>query len=202
MTQPDQALESFSQLQLLLWGGGISLVTSIVTTILTSIITGIQASKRRKFDVTQDESKRIHEADLDRAADGRRRAEELLPMIIALDEIVVGKRPPVGSNSFEIDDKVIRRIKASSSLLPDAVLRESIYKCFTALGGLGPAEPDLEEERYVVERTLVHHAYLLLTAYIRRDVLTDASVGFIENHFKIVKLAWAKAEADGQTYRV
>lgn len=202
MTQPDQTIESFSQLQLLLWGGGISLVTSIVTTVLTSIITGVQGAKRRKFDVTQEDRKRKHEADLERASDGRRRAEELLPTIIALDEIVVGKRPPEGSNSFNIDKETIRRIKASSSLLPNAVLRESIHNCFTTLGGLGPAEPDLGEQRYVVERTLVHHSYLLLTAYIRRDALSDASVAFIENHFKIVKTAWTKAEASGQTYKV
>lgn len=202
MAEPEQAIESISQLQLLLWGGGISLVTSIVTTVLTAIITGIQATKGRNFDESQEERKREHDAKLDRAADGRRRAEELLPTIIALDEIVVGKRPPAGSNSFDIDRETIRRIKASSSLLPDNVLRESIYKCFTTLGGLGPAEPELKEERYVVERTLVHHAYLLLTAYIRRDTLPAASVGFIENHFKIVKTAWEQAEAAGQTYKV
>lgn len=56
--------------------------------------------------------------------------------------------------------------------------------------------------RYVAERTLVHHSFLLLTAYIRHDELPGASVGFIEDHFKVVKAAWVEAEASGQTYKV
>jgi hypothetical protein len=202
MTQTEQTVESFSQLHLLLWGGGISLATSIATTILTSIIASIQASKRRKHDMGQEQGKRDYEADLDRRAEGRQRAEGLLPTIIGLEETVVGTRPPAGSDSFEIDADLIRRVKASSSLLPDDVLRESVYKAFAALGGLGPAEADLKASRYIVERTLVHHAYLLLTAYIRRDELPAASVGFIDEHHVIVKKAWETAEAAGETYEV
>lgn len=173
-----------NDLALLLWGGGISLLTAVVTTALSYLISSLKDKEERRNQI---------------ADAGRERAEALVGPILELRDFIVRRRPDHGQESFDLDTEALHKIRAAAELLPEKSVRTAIRDSFNMLaGGLRGARHELTDACYVVERRVIIHAYEVLTCYLRHDPIPAKSVKYIADTKRVVDESWKEAAERGE----
>jgi hypothetical protein len=165
----------------------------------TSLLTGaIQSGRERK----REELARAESVKDRRFDRGREAATRALDDLTSLKRDTVDKGAPDNSaGHYPFDRALVNSLKRHAELVTRKSVRNPVVDVARMAYSLGPAEEELPDLRWKVERALLVHAESILTAYLRGDQTPADSVKFIASVKNHVETAWKEADERGEVYK-